>query len=272
MFERQGHRPKVEEATSISGNFEGAGKAARNERGFAIRKANFAQTIRDGSIELIFVPVLDLPAEWQGTMIARLYNEYNQVAVEEVFNLVMVRESTGAWAAVYELAIVSGAPYIQYESGMFGAFALGVTIADHPAVTGAAPATDLQPWQLWQEPYPCPYGRIDPLLPDCNPSPTYQKQSRGSSLFRPARYDIALRAAQARQEQDRFPARCGLPQGSYCPNPYGFLEPRIRRTAYDAFPICASAGVVYFWNLPRFLGTCGTAVVYQAGRHIFRIW
>ncbi|MBA3356201.1 MAG: hypothetical protein H0U18_09755 [Pyrinomonadaceae bacterium] len=125
QFERRGHRPKIEDASSISGRVERPTKASGSrEGGFAIRKANSAQTIRDGSIELIFVPVLDLPSEWQGTMIANLYNDYNQVVAQEVFNLVMVLESTGAWSAVYELSFLDGYPYVHHEPGMFSSFAL----------------------------------------------------------------------------------------------------------------------------------------------------
>ncbi len=44
------------------------------------------------------------------------------------------------------------------------------------------------------------------------------------SAFKRVSYRLnTLRVAQGRQEQERFPARCGLPPGTYCPNPYGFL-------------------------------------------------
>jgi hypothetical protein len=79
-----------------------------------------------------FVPVLETPTEWQRTMIARLYNQSHQVVAEEVFNLVMVQESTGEntgrWLPVYELSFLNGYPYVHYQPGMYAAFALGVPI------------------------------------------------------------------------------------------------------------------------------------------------
>jgi hypothetical protein len=179
---RNGHRPKIEEASSISSAIERADKGARYNHGFAIRKANFAQTIRDGSIELVFVPTIDLPTEWQGTMIARLYNQYNQLIAEEVFNLVMVQENTGRWSPVYEVSFLDGYPYLHHEPGMFASFALGVPIADHPAVTGSAPDTNLQLWQLGDEPPPpCLIGM------DCGPVVKH-----GTPIFRRASYRYTL--------------------------------------------------------------------------------
>ncbi len=277
MFERSGHRPKIEDANSVSGELEQPSKVARNERGFAIRKANFVQTIRDGSIELIFVPVLDLPAEWQGTMIARLYNQHNQVVSEEVFNLVMVREGSGRWLPVYELSFSDGYPYVHHEPGMFASFALGVTIADHPTVSGSAPDTNFQPWQIGDEPGPDPC-HLRPGL-DCL-APTRGAFRRVSYRDMASNTPLVQRVCPG-PPQECFPGRC-LSPGSHCNNAMGrinntlglpgLMVPRVRQTAHDAFPRCAAAGVVFGGNLVYFARGCGGELIYQAGRHIFRIW
>ncbi len=264
QFERRGHRPKIEEAHSISGAVERDTKGARNyERGITIRKANFAQTIREGSTELIFVPVLDWPTEWQGTLIARAYNEHNQVVSEEVSNLAMVQESSGRWIPVYELSFASGEPYLHHEPGMFSSFALGVPIADHPAVTGSAPDTNLLPWQLWEEPPPpCFLTGMD--------CPVAKK--RGEGVIRPASYRemAALPQVLPIPPQQRFPIRC--PSGPCHTDIRNFIDPRIRNVARDAFPACGVSAVVFGGNLSYFVRACSTSIIIQANRHIFHWW
>lgn len=150
---------------------------------------------------------------------------------------------------------------------MFAAFALGVSIADHPAVTGSAPDTNFQPWQIGDEPGPDPCG-LNPLL-DCLPP----------SAFRPASYRASARL-QNGAPQDRFPGRC-LSQGSRCSNFAGLINnvdswlglmgARVRQTAHDTFGYCVGAAI-FGGGLPRFVTGCGSALVYQSGRTIFRIW
>lgn len=274
QFEKWGRRPKLEDAYSVSGRVDRLTKGAQNERDFAIRNANYAQTIREGSIELVFVPVIDTPTEWQGTMIARLYNAYNELTVEEVFDLVIIQESTGRWSPVYELSFFNGYPYLEYQTGMYASFALGVPIADHPAATGSAPSTYNQPWQRGDVglPNPCPLGAegMNPLRPNCGPLPLKP------TLFRPISYRVLPQGG-----QDRFPGRC-LNQGSRCNNTIGTINNvdswlgvmggRVRQTAHDAFGTCAGAAIISWGSFSRFAAGCGGALINQAGHHIFRIW
>lgn len=268
LFEKWGHRPKVEDSHAVTARVELKTAQTTTDNGFAIRKAS-AQTVRDGSIELIFVPVIDTELEWQGTMIANLYNYANQLVAQEVLNLVMRHEATGRWSPVYELSFVSGQPFVHYQSGMYGGFALGTTIADHPAVTGSAPPTNLLQWQL-QQPSPCPFGP-EMNLPGCQPG--LSPQSYKPVSYRDTFFPI-LAAPQGNPYIERFPGRC-LSTGSYCNNIGGLpglYGPRVRRTAHDAFPMCVAFGVASAGRLPVFLTGCGAQVAYYAGRHIFLLW
>lgn len=237
-----------------------------------MRKIKFAhpQTERYNEVEVTFIPTLSTPTEWQGTMIARLYNASNQVIRQEVFNLVMVQEDpqVAHWRPIYEVAIIGGTPLVSHEPDMFGGFALGIPIGEHATRATELPPTNLQDWQRYIGDPP------EPHRPE--PFPLTERRAAGEAIFMNAGMRVPaskkLTAPQIRQDLERHRARCG--PDNCMPT---MLAP-IRATARASFGPCATlaggcgiasaffAGAPF---LPCFVRSCSAVLLYQGGRHIF---
>jgi len=131
-FEKRGNRPKVDEATSITGTV-----TPENE-GVAFRKASYnpRQTITGDGIELIFITALDLFNEWQGVAIANFYDATGALESSNVADVVITRSEYNPteWTARYELKFESdGVGYLSHEPGMFTNFQLGTPIQQQSA-------------------------------------------------------------------------------------------------------------------------------------------
>jgi hypothetical protein len=92
------------------------------------------------------VTALDLYSEWQGTIIAKKYDDSGNLIDEYVADTVITAPDYDhtQWTARYEVSYVGGAPYLMHEPGMFTGFALGTSIQDHQANFGASPPLDLE--------------------------------------------------------------------------------------------------------------------------------
>ena len=237
MFERNGARPKIEDSISLTGEVtvpSGANHAAR--RGVlaqpTLRPINFTQqeTFSDQGVEIVLVPTIANPYEWQGTIIFRLYDDQSRLIRQWVSNIVSYQPSplqVEEWPVVYELAIEGGSPFLMQEGEMYTSFALGVPVADHPARTGSAPSTIMLPWQVYEgPPSPPPCGPLE----ICQQGPsTVTRHLPGAPIFQKAAYKSARPATTQRQDQQRFPVRCG----TQCTTPVErfLFSPPVRRWA-----------------------------------------
>jgi len=142
-FEKNGHKPKVDEAVSIPGRIETPVVQT------AYRKANYApqqETIAGDGVEMIFITVLDLPNEWQGTTIANFYDPYGALEEQYVSDVVITNSeySPSEWTARYDLKFEpDGIGYINHQPGMFTSFNLGIPIQQQ-----APPPLSLDPSQF----------------------------------------------------------------------------------------------------------------------------
>ena len=156
-FEKRGRVPKIEDAVAVAGEFIPAaptrGNVASNVNG-RFRKVSFTpqeQTVVSGNgYELVLIPSLEAPNEWQGTAIATMYDEYGNVASQYVANIVTVPASSSSYSpqVVYEVMYTDGVPYLRHKPGMYSGFTLGMTIQEHQATYGAPPPMDLLPEQF----------------------------------------------------------------------------------------------------------------------------
>lgn len=319
-FEKRGRSPKIDEAVTISGNVGStnvaAASAPRNDSLF--QKASFVAarqqqtTMRENGIELTFVTSLDLPDEWQGTVIARRYDDYGNLLDEYVSDVVLTAPSYDhtQWTARYETSFVDGAPYLMHQPGMFTGFSLGTSVQDHQTYFGAPPPTDIETWQFgtdeiqqqYYESYPSQWRyqtpqekqqyneRFGPMMMD------QQISRRGGAVFKPAVYraeaggrGLSFKAAAFQVRSDRSATREEL--RAFCGNPNGCgpsvgqvlapYTPRLRSWAIDTGARCAAtaggcglASAIFAevtWG-PCFVAGCTGNAIYNAGRHIFRLY
>ena len=296
-FEKRGRRPKINDAVMLTGAvgpaaaasngtrlggavFQNAGAVFQNAGFPAFRNPGFLAarqqtTLREGNIELTLVTTLDLPDEWQGTIIARGYDSYGNLLDEYVANAVLTAPPYDhtQWTTRYETSFVDGAPYLMHQPGMFTGFALGTAVADHQTYTGAPPPLDIEGWQF-------PTYEIEQQYYQLYPSQwqyqTYEERQqyyerqreyemmrqsetiarRGGATYRPAAYrkgagarGAVFRPAVFQPRSDRSASREEL--RAFCGNPNGCgpslgqvmqpYTPRIRSWAVDTGARCAAA-------------------------------
>src|SRR5215471_4800308 len=132
FFEDKKRMPKIDQSFAINGSL-GSLKAALNTGEGVFQRVSFEQqsSISGTYVDIIFVPVLSLETEWQGTVIADLYDNSNNLVGEYVAESVLVMPDLNlyAWDEVYEAPVYEGAlqPAIA-EPGMFTNIDLGVPL------------------------------------------------------------------------------------------------------------------------------------------------
>jgi hypothetical protein len=140
-FEKRGHTPKIDEAISITGGIDRTGQLAR--AGQIGRKANHAQTLTGDGVEVIFITVVDLDNEWQGTAIANFFDANGALEEQYVANVVITRSeyNLSEWTARFELKYeADGIGYLNHRPGMFTNFALGTPILQQTAPLSLDPS------------------------------------------------------------------------------------------------------------------------------------
>jgi hypothetical protein len=133
LFEDKKRPPKVDSAFAITGKLSRT-TAGLVGAGPTIERVSFIQSsaIVGTDVELIFVPVLSLDMEWQGTVISNLYDSsganVGQYVAESV--LIMPDPNLYAWDEVYEAPVYGGMvqPAIA-EPGMYINVDLGVPLS-----------------------------------------------------------------------------------------------------------------------------------------------
>jgi hypothetical protein len=138
-FEKKGHKPKFDEAISVTGNFA-------QPREVALRRAHHASqqtTISGDGVEVIFITSLDMYNEWQGTTIANFYDASGALEEQYVADVVITRSEyvPSEWTARYELKFESdGIGYLNARPGMFTNFTLGTPIQQQSAPLSLDPS------------------------------------------------------------------------------------------------------------------------------------
>ena len=132
LFEDKKRTPKIDQSFAINGSLASL-KAELTHRGGVFQKVSFSQqsSISGDYVDIIFVPVLSLDMEWQGTVIADLYDNNSNIVGEYVAESVLIMPDTGlyAWDEIYEAPVYDGIvqPAIA-EPGMFTNIDLGVPL------------------------------------------------------------------------------------------------------------------------------------------------
>ncbi len=132
LLEDKKRTPKVDASFSISGSL-GSLKAGLNNRPRLFQNVSFEQqsAISGDYIEIIFVPVLSLDMEWQGTVISDLYDSSGNIVGEYVAESVMVMPEPNlyAWDEICEAPVYNGVvePAIA-EPGMYTNVDLGIPL------------------------------------------------------------------------------------------------------------------------------------------------
>jgi len=132
VFEDKKRMPKVDASFAINGSL-GSLKTGLNNHGQLFQNVSFEQqsSISGDSIEIIFVPVLSLDMEWQGTVISDLYDSGGNIVAEYVAESVLVMPDPNlyAWDEIYEAPVNNGVvePAIA-EPGMYTNVDLGVPL------------------------------------------------------------------------------------------------------------------------------------------------
>jgi hypothetical protein len=131
-FEKKGHKPKLDEAISFTGNVE-------RPREVALRRTHHASqqtTISGDGVEVIFITTLSLENEWQGTTIANFYDANGALEEQYVADVVITRSEYDhtEWTTRFELKFESdGIGYLNHRPGMFTDFNLGTPILQQSA-------------------------------------------------------------------------------------------------------------------------------------------
>ncbi len=132
LFEDKKRTPKIDQSFAINGSLASL-KAELTHRDGVFQKVSFSQqsSISGDYVDIIFVPVLSLDMEWQGTVIADLYDNNSNIVGEYVAESVLIMPDTGlyAWDEIYEAPVYDGIvqPAIA-EPGMFTNIDLGVPL------------------------------------------------------------------------------------------------------------------------------------------------
>jgi len=132
LLEDKKRTPKVDASFSISGSL-GSLKAGLNNRPRLFQNVSFEQqsAISGDYIEIIFIPVLSLDMEWQGTVVSDLYDSGGNVVGEYVAEsvLIMPEPDLYAWDEIYEAPVYDGVVAAAIaEPGMFTNVDLGVPL------------------------------------------------------------------------------------------------------------------------------------------------
>ena len=132
VFEDKKRMPKIDQSFVINGSL-GSLKAGLNPRGRVFQNVSYEQqsSISGAYVDIIFVPVLSQAMEWQGAVIADLYDNSNNIVGEYVAVSVLVMPDANlyAWDEVYEAPVYDGVlqPAIA-EPWMFTNVDLGVPL------------------------------------------------------------------------------------------------------------------------------------------------
>jgi hypothetical protein len=112
VFEDKKRTPKIDASFSISGSL-GSSKTALNNRGQSFQSHAMFEpqsSITGDYLEIIFVPVLSLDMEWQGTVIADLNDSSGNLVAEYVADSVLIMPDPNfyAWDEIYEAPVYDG--------------------------------------------------------------------------------------------------------------------------------------------------------------------
>lgn len=111
VFEDKKRMPKIDQSFSINGSL-GSLKAGLNPGGGVFQNVGYGQqsSISGTYVDIIFVPVLSLDMEWQGAVIADLYDNSDNIVGEYVAVSVLVMPDANlyAWDEVYEAPVYDG--------------------------------------------------------------------------------------------------------------------------------------------------------------------
>ena len=164
IFERKGHRPKIEDAwiatDKLAPSEQALIEAYKREHSTQFQKASFRiqqETVSGSEGEVIFIPVLSTEEEWQGTIITTAYDQYGNFVKQYTADVLLVRDATTRdWICMYEIGIAGGVPYLNYEPGMYTGFDLGTSFQSQPT-----PPTTFVNWQSYNPSFNPANGSYD---------------------------------------------------------------------------------------------------------------
>lgn len=292
-FEKRGHKPKLDEAMSITGTIQAADQTqtsgAALARGMKLNEAVFRKaslivpqqtTLRgDYGIELIFITTLDMTYEWQGTVIANRYDDYGNLLQQYVADTVLTASNYNSqeWMNRYEVSYENGQPYLMHEPGMYSGFALGVPIQEHQAQFGAQAPLDLESWQFATPEQQQQYYDMYPQQIEYDRTRTGRDPWLDQPVSRVGGAKFMRASFQARSDRaiERHQMRCGNTGcGPTITQAFPGLGQWTRSTGVAcgaAAGGCGLASALFAGTTfgPCFVSTCAGAAIYNAAKNIF---
>ncbi len=123
-FEVRGHKPKIEEAWSLTSTLPASKTAHANpDKSFDLmQKASFMpqDVISGGGIEAIFVPTLSTDTDWQGTVIATRYDEYGNFIEQYVADSAFIKQNSyeNPWRGVFEVSFEGDNEWLESDPAL----------------------------------------------------------------------------------------------------------------------------------------------------------
>lgn len=276
-FERKGRTPKIDDAMAVAGQFtlptEGGESASVKGAGGLFRKASFSRqdqtVVSDSTFELILVPAVETPDEWQGSAICTMYDGYGNIQAQFTANIVSVPNSESNPMIVFEARYGSDTPmYFAHEPGMFTGFHFGTLIRDHQSLYGEPPPLNIEDWQFISDEQRDYYYGMYPEQQSYDsgdgPAPVLQMARRGGAVFRQARFQVRSDRNWNRGQLQPCNAMDGrgvqmVPAGTCGPG--GFpVPPTVTR--YFVFVAAGCSAMTFCRADPRCrLATCGGAAL-----------
>src|SRR6266849_4342235 len=115
---KTGRQPKLNEAVTITGTStlsETALKACKHCS--KLRTVSFRpqEPLPEANIEIIFVPTINVPGEWQGTVIFNLYDVAGNFLDQYIADVVMLGPN---WTVVYEVSFEGGQAFLESDPAL----------------------------------------------------------------------------------------------------------------------------------------------------------
>lgn len=115
---KTGRQPRLNEAVTITGTSrlsETALKACKHCS--QLRKVSFRpqEPLPEANIEIIFVPTINLPSEWQGTVIFNMYDVAGNFLDQYIADVVMLGPN---WTVVYEVSFEGGQAFLESDPAL----------------------------------------------------------------------------------------------------------------------------------------------------------
>ena len=138
-FEKRGYKPKIDDAITVTGSIDLTSEVPHKKTHHAAQQS----TVTGDGVEIIFITVVDLYNEWQGTAIANFFDANGALEEQYVADVVITRSeySYSELTARFELKFESdGVGYLNHRPGMFTSFNLGTPVQQQAAPLNLVPS------------------------------------------------------------------------------------------------------------------------------------